>query len=369
MTESADIIVIGAGMAGASAAYRLAESADVILLEAEDQPGYHSTGRSAAMLVENYGNQAIRALTRAGREFLKHPPDGFAELPVLAPRGTLAIADEAHRSLLDQAESEGGERLTPAAVTEMVPILSADRLAGGVLEAGDTSIDVDVLHQGFLRGFRSRGGRRVDRARVTSLARTDRNWRIASPAGSFEAPVVVNAAGAWADQVAELAGLAPVGLAPLRRTALIIDVPEGLDAAAWPLVLEASESLYFRPEAGHLLLSPANEDPVEPCDVQPEELDIAIAIDRFERATGRSVRKVHRAWAGLRTFAADKTPVAGFDPDAEGFFWLAGQGGYGIQTAPALSLVAHSLILDGALSGVLSEAGLRAGDLSPARFR
>ena len=371
MSETADIVVIGAGIAGASAAYQLAEAAEVVLLEAEDQPGYHSTGRSAAMLVENYGNDVIRALTRAGRGFLKGPPEGFTDHPILAPRGTLAIAGEEQAGLLDDllAAGDGGERLTPEAVLAMVPILKPGWLAGAVLQAGDTSIDVDVLHQGFLRGFRARGGRRVDRARVVGLTRDRDHWRIAADTGVFQAPVVVNAAGAWADQVAGLAGLEPVGLKPLRRTALIIDVPDGRDAGAWPLVFEASESFYFRPEAGHLLLSPANEDPVEPCDVQPDELDIAIAIDRFERATGRGVPKVHRSWSGLRTFAPDKTPVAGFDPDTEGFFWLAGQGGYGIQTSPALSQATRGLIMEGALPPTLSDAGVRAEDLSPARFR
>ncbi len=371
MAKTADIVIIGAGMAGASAACRLAEAADVILLEAEDQPGYHSTGRSAAMFVENYGNSVIRVLTRAGRDFFRAPPDGFTDLPLLGARGTLAIAGEDQLDHLEGLlrEGEGGERLTSEAVVAIVPILRQDRIVAGVLQAGDTSIDVDALHQGFLRGFAACKGRRFDKARVIGLERAEGCWTIATSSGSFAAPVVVNAAGAWADQVAVLAGLAPLGLKPLRRTALIIDVPEDRDASVWPLVFEASESFYFRPEAGLLLLSPANEDPVEPCDVQPEELDIAVAIDRFETATGHSVPKVHRAWAGLRTFAPDKTPVAGFDPEGEGFFWLAGQGGYGIQTAPALSRVARGMILEAAIPSDLMALGLGAEDLDPARFK
>jgi len=379
VTTGAEVLVVGAGIAGASAAYELAGAADVVLLEAESQPGYHASGRSAAMFVEDYGNRVIRALNRASRGFLTSPPDGFAELPILTPRGSLAVATEANLAAVDElvAESPTARRISAEEAYARVPILAAGRYAGGALQACDQALDVHVLLQGYLRGLAHRGGRRVDNARVSALKRVDGRWRAETRAGSFEAPVVVDAAGAWADELAGLAGLAPIGIAPLRRTALIVEVPGGLDAEAWPLVFELvvdpehghAEALYFRPESGMLLLSPANEDPEPPCDAQPDELDIAIAVDRFETMTGASVVKAHRAWAGLRSFAPDRTPVVGFDPRAEGFFWLAGQGGYGFQTAPAMARCAAALIRSGSLPADVAAGGVAAADLSPARFR
>ena len=347
--DTADVLIIGAGIAGASAAYGLAGGAAVILLEREERPGLHATGRSAALFSETYGNAAVRALSRASRPFLIAPPDGFCETPILTPRGALFVAGEAERRVLEaQAAEEPGafQTLTGAAARAMVPILRPEASVMGILEAGAMDIDVNALHQGFLRGLRQRGGRVIVDAGVTGLRRENARWIAETPAGAFAAPVVVNAAGAWGDEIAALAGLAglaPIGLQPKRRTAALIEVP-GHDIAAWPLVIDAGEQWYFKPDAGRLLISPGDETDSAPCDAQPEDLDVAIAADRIERATTLSIRRISHRWAGLRTFAPDRTPVCGFDPRAAGFFWLAGQGGYGIQTSPALARLTADLI-------------------------
>ncbi len=359
----ADVLVIGAGIAGASAAFELAADAEVILLEREARPGVHSTGRSAALFSETYGNAAVRALSRASRVFLATPPDGFCDTPILRPRGALFVAGEGQRPLLEaQAAEEPSAyvHLTGEEVRARVPILRPETTAAGLYEAGAMDIDVDALHQGFLRGLRRRGGRVVTDAGVTGLQRDAALWVAETAAGAFAAPVAVNAAGAWADQVATLAGLDELGLQPKRRTAALVDGPD-VDFAAWPLVIDAAESWYFKPDAGRLLISPADETNCAPCDAQPEDLDVAIAADRIETATTLQIRRARHRWAGLRTFAPDRTPVCGFDRRAEGFFWLAGQGGYGIQTSPALARLTAQLVLNSA-----SPSGAEA--LSPARL-
>ena len=348
MAETADIIVIGGGIAGASAACELQASAKVILLEREERPGLHATGRSAALFSETYGNETIRRLTRASRTFLTEPPDGFCETPLLSPRGALFIADETQVGELDglaAGSPDDFQRFSSDEVRRLVPIVRLAASAAGLYEVGAMDIDVDALLQGFLRGFRRRGGKLVADAAATAMRRDAGAWIVMTPQGAFAAPVVVNAAGAWADHVAGQAGLAPIGLQPKRRTAALIDGPP-LDFAAWPLVIEAAERFYFKPDAGRLLISPADETDSEPCDVQPDNLDIAVAADRIETATTLTIRRITHRWAGLRTFAPDRTPVCGFDPRVDGFFWLAGQGGYGIQTSPALAALAAKLILD-----------------------
>jgi D-arginine dehydrogenase len=365
MAETADILVIGAGMAGASAAYELAGERRVIVLEQEETPGFHSTGRSAALFSETYGNATVRALSRASRPFLTAPPDGFCETPLLSPRGAMFVASEAERGHLEAQAAEDPDAfdwLSAAEALARVPALRPEAAIAGLYEAGAMDIDVAALHQGYLRGLRQRGGRVVTDAAVASLSRAGGQWTASTGAGAFAAPVVVNAAGAWADKVSALAGLAPLGLAPKRRTVALIDGPPDVDFAAWPLTIEAGETWYFKPDAGRLLISPADETDTEPCDAQPEDLDVAIAVDRIEQATSLQVRRVTHRWAGLRTFAPDRTPVCGFDPRVEGFFWLAGQGGYGIQTAAALAQRTTRLI-----------GGSRTGDeveqaLSPARL-
>jgi D-arginine dehydrogenase len=224
------------------------------------------------------------------------------------------------------------------------------------------------LHDAYLKSLRRSGGKVVVGAPVERIVRED-VWRIDTPAGTFRAPVVVNAAGAWADDIARLAGLPAIGLVPKRRTALIVAAPNDPYFQDWPVANDIAEILYFKPDAGKLLVSPADETPVAPCDVQPEEIDIAVAIDRLEQATTINVRRVERKWAGLRSFVSDKSPVVGFDPLAEGFFWLAGQGGVGIQTSYAMARCAHHLVCKQALPDDIVRLGLRAAELGPARFR
>jgi D-arginine dehydrogenase len=375
LTESADLIVIGAGMAGAAAAAHLAAERRVVVLEREAQPGYHSTGRSAALFTETYGNRAIRTLTGASRAFYENWADGFTENPILTPRGALMFAMPGQEDQLDATWGELSSldprvrRLDAADARAMVLALRPDQVIGAILEPDAMDIDVHELHQGYLRLLRRRGGRVVTDAEVQALSHTHGAWNVTTAAGDFAAPVVVNAAGAWADVVAGLAGLPPIGLIPKRRTALTIAPPPDLDTSGWPMTLDVSESFYFKPDAGRLLVSPADETPMAPCDVQPDELDVAIAIDRLMQATTIEVTRIERKWAGLRSFVADKTTVCGFDPLAEGFFWLAGQGGYGIQTAEGMARCAVSLIDRHGLPPDITAKGVEAVTLSPARFR
>lgn len=370
--QRADVIILGAGMAGSSLAAELAGRRSVVLIEAEDQPGRHSTGRSVAMFFESYGNATIRALTRASRAFLSAPPAGFASMPLINPRGCLFIADATRLDRLDAmiAGMEVPGLLRPVSVVAaiaQVPILRPEWLAGAASDDSGLDIDVAALHQGYLRTARTAGAVLLTDAGFGTILREGGLWRVESRAGIVAAPVLVNATGAWADQVARQAGVRTVGLQPMRRSVAIVPVPAGLDIGAWPLVVDVDELFYFKPDAGRLLLSPANEDPMEPCDVAPEELDIAIAVDRFERATSVAVTRVTHRWAGLRSFVADRTPVVGFDGDAEGFFWLAAQGGYGIQTAPAMARTAAALIMGDPLPADIAAEGVTAAALSPSR--
>ena len=334
-----DVVVIGAGIAGASAAAELAADARVVLLEMEAQPGYHATGRSAAYFAAAYGKKAVRNFTGCCEAFFRNPPAGFSDVPLIRRRDCVFFgrADQAGslRGMLDDYPDL--QPLTAEALRRRVPIFAEGYLQGALREPRGGDLDVDALLQGYLRLLRARGGQILTTRRVTALRRQAGVWQLTAAGESYEAPVVVNAAGAWADAVAGLAGLAPLGIRPLRRTALTVDPPDGVDIAEWPNLIDADEAFYFKPEAGHILISPADETPSEPCDAQPEDLDVAIGVDRFEQATGLDVRRVRSSWAGLRSFAPDRVFVAGFDPRTTGFFWLAGQGGYGIQSAPALA--------------------------------
>ena len=369
-----DFLIIGAGMAGASAGYELADHGRVVVLEREEQPGYHSTGRSAAVFSESYGNAVVRAITSAGRAFYEAPPPGFAEAPLMTPRGFLFIAraDQADslRALLDDAQATATpvQELTAAEAVARVPVLDPAYVDAAVLEADAMDMDVHAIHQGYLRGLRARGGQVVPRAGVAGIRRVGGAWQVETRAGPFAAPVVVNAAGAWADEMARLAGVRPVGLVPKRRTAFVFDPPDGLDIAAWPVVVDVDETFYFKPDAGRVLGSPADETPVPPQDVQPEELDIAVGADRIEKATTMTIRRIEQRWAGLRSFVADKTPVVGFAPDASGFLWLAGQGGYGIQTAAGMARIAAALARGQPLPAGIAARGITEHDLAPERL-
>jgi D-arginine dehydrogenase len=345
----------------------------VILLERESQPGFHSTGRSAALFSEIYGNSHVRALSRASREFFLHPPAGFAQADMLRNRGTLFLASQEQQPLLDALLREADvARATqvldvPAALSKC-SILDAGKIIGGVFEPDASDIEVHELHHGFLRMFRSHGGRIFNSSSVDAIEYGDGRWQVRAGERRFAAPLLVNAAGAWADEVATLAGLQALGLTPKLRTAALVPVPADVNIAAFPLVIDLAEQFYFKPDAGHLLISPADETPTAPCDAQPDDLDIAIAIDRIEKVTTLSINKVSHRWAGLRTFAPDKSPVAGWDPRAAGFFWLAGQGGYGIQTAPALAELAAALVLKDVVPGRLIDHGVDATALDPKRL-
>jgi len=372
-SQTFDFIVIGAGMAGASAAAHLSRRGSVALLERESQPGYHSTGRSAALFSTIYGRAPVRALTRASQAFLFESPSWFTPTPLVSPRPTLFFASESQVDALEtfraDADIAAATRvLAVEAASALVPAFKPGYLGGAVLEPGSADIDVAALHQGYLRQARAAGATLVTDAEVTAMAHAAGRWTVTTRQGDFAAAVVINAAGAWGDEIARLAGARPVGLRPLRRTACLVDAPRGLACASWPAAIAIDESFYFKPDAGRLLLSPADEEPSPPCDAQPEDLDVAIAVDRFETATGAPVGKVWHRWAGLRVFAADRVPVVGFDPAAEGFFWLVGQGGYGIQSAEGLGRLTAALACDDGVPADLAAAGVDASDLARSRF-
>ena len=372
--ERYDFLVVGAGMAGASAAYWLAERGRVVVLEQEDAAGYHSTGRSAAMYMETYGGPLTRGLTTVGRAFLADPPAGFAEAPLLSPQQVLYIGRADQLEALDRLYDENSPRVpslarldAAAALGQPVP-LREDYVAGGVLEPESLEIDVAALHQGYLRGLRARGGRLLTEARVSALARNADLWHAETPVGAFAAPVVINAAGAWCDAVAALAGVAPIGLEPKRRTAFIFDGPADGGVDQWPMVHDIDDAFYLKPDAGRLLASPADETPSDPCDAYPEELDIAVGADRIMQAMTLEIRHIRNKWAGLRSFVRDRQPVAGFDVAAEGFFWLAGQGGAGIMTAPALGAITAAIAAGDPLPEEAAARGITAAQLSPGRL-
>jgi len=369
-----DVIVLGAGMAGASVAAELAPQRRALLLELEDQPGRHTTGRSAAMFFESYGNATVRGLTRASRAFLEQPPEGFADVALMTPRAALFVAGSDAASRLQDLlssfqEGTGLKPLPREEALRLVPILRPEAVVAAALDDSGRDMEVAAILQGYLRLLRSAGAQVVLGAGEVALHRQAGQWTVDSRAGRFQAPVLVNATGAWADVVARQAGARPVGLQPMRRTAMTIPAPEDHDTRHWPMVIDVDETVYFKPDAGQFLLSPANEDPMDPCDVAPEELDIAIAVDRFEALTSHPVRRIAHRWAGLRSFVADRSPVAGWDAQAEGFFWLAGQGGYGIQMAPALARAAAALVLGQALPADIAAQGVTAEALSPARLQ
>lgn len=373
-----DFLIIGAGIAGAAAGFALqsaAPSARTVLLEREETPGYHSTGRSVSLLVETYGPPEIRALTRASRGFYEQPPPGFADHPLLARRGVLHIAraDQsavAERLFADCSEASPDIRLINGAEARALqPVLRPASCALAVHEPNAMEIDTHALLHGFLRGFRSRGGRIVARADVVALDRGEGRWTVQTSTNHvFTAGVVINAAGAWADAIAGLAALAPLGLVPKRRTAVAFAAPDGADLRAWPMTVDIEETFYFKPDAGGIVASPADETPMPPCDVQPDEWDVALAVDRVERATTLTVRSLIHRWAGLRSFLPDGIPAVGPDLAAPGFIWLTGQGGYGIMTAAAMGRVAAAAALGQSIPDDVARLGITAAALSPARF-
>ena len=372
----ADFLIVGAGIAGASMGRWLAPAASVLMLEAESHPGYHATGSSEAAFIEGYGPAGVRALSRASGAFFRQPPEDFSEHPLLRPRGLLTLIkpDQGlHRDeALAHARREGFtvEPWTTAQAMARVPVVRPDAFESALYEPDAADMDVHAILQGYLRGMRAAGGRLVCDVQVVALRREDGVWQARDQRGRiWRGRALVNAAGAWADEVATLAGVPRLGLQPRRRSALLFEPPAGLDTRDWPLIITGAEDWYVKPDAGLLLGSPANADGTHPQDVQPEIEDIALAIERIERDLDLRVGRPRRTWAGLRTFAPDGELVGGWDPLAPDFFWLAGQGGYGIQTSPAMGRACAAIALGRPLDADLRACGIEAARLGPGRFR
>jgi len=375
MRSNYDAIVIGGGMAGASVAYELAADWNVLVLEAEEQPGYHATGRSAAAYIPSYGfeNPALRSLTLASRATLEFPPAGFHAGSFLKRRGLLSLAKGdrleelralyiAQTAALPNIEWVDGEFLR---VT--VPLLREAYRAGAIYEKDVFDIDVHGLHEAYLKGLKHRGGACETNAAVQAITRSSRGWSVETGSDSYAAPVLINAAGAWADHVATMAGVAPLGISPLRRTAILLETP--VETENWPLVMETGTGFYFKPDAGLLLVSPADETESPACDAAPDEIDIAYAAHYAEEALEMQVRQIKHSWAGLRSFAPDRTPVIGFDDGVDSFFWLAGQGGHGIQIAPAAAELAAALATGRVIPRNLSDTDFDPAWVAPGRLR
>lgn len=374
MGLSPDFIVIGAGIAGASAAYELADHGEVLLLEKESIAGYHTTGRSAALYTEAWEEGIWRHLTLASRSFLESPSPSFSAVPILSPLPVLVIGRSDQRHLVKSLHADAAryvdmQLVDEASARELCPMLKPGYVDVAAWEPDAKSIDVDVLHQGFLRGVRRKGSSVRLSAGVDRIGRTNGGWRVGAGDLEATAPVLVNAAGAWCDVVAEMAEVAPIGLVPKRRTAFTFAAPDWLDPSTTPMVIDVAEQFYFKPEAGQFMGSLAEATPMQPHDVRPEEIDVALAIERINAATTFGIRHVRRTWAGLRSFVADGAPVVGEDPTAPGFYWLAGQGGAGIMTSPTMAQLVAGLATDQAPPARLLDAGIDPSVLSVGRLR
>jgi D-arginine dehydrogenase len=368
MNNAADVIIIGAGIAGASLASELANDRKVILLEAEDHPGYHATGRSAAVYLPTYGPEIIIALTKASGSFFHHPPADFTENNLLSPRPTLMIAKPGDDDHITQALHAGMIEIPIAEARNRLPALRPDIHTRAMIDTQTMDIDVDALLQAHLKKAKRLAVQLQNKSRVEKIERNGSGWTVFAASEKFSAPVIVNAAGAWADPVAELAGVRQRGIQPKRRSAALIDVSDKWDISDWPLCVEAGNTFYFRPMSGKLMISPADETVCQAHDAWADDMQIAEAIERFRQVTGYEVSHIEHTWAGLRSFASDGDPVVGFDPDAEGFFWLVGQGGYGIQTSPALSRLAANLVCGRQIPEDIADFGVTRAALSPNRF-
>jgi len=317
----------------------------------------------------------IRALTRSSRPLLFEPPATFSPGPFVHARGAMFIASNEQRSTLDAfyrtpGFSDALRVLTADEALSFVPVLRPEQTAIAVYQETAADVDVHGLHQAYIKGLRARGGSVVGDCAVRRVERNNGRWQLETSDGRrISGTVLINAAGAWADEIARVAHVLPIGLTPMRRTVALVDVASESGVGAWPFVMDVEETFYFKPDAGKLLVSPADETPSPPCDAQPDDLDVAIAVDRLERATTLTVQRVTHRWAGLRSFVADRSPVVGFDPSVDGFFWLAGQGGYGIQTAPAVARAAAALAMGHSIPADIVEHGISAANLSPARLR
>ncbi|HXV92201.1 MAG TPA: FAD-dependent oxidoreductase [Pseudonocardia sp.] len=352
-----DLVVVGGGIAGASIAYELAADRRVLLLETEPTLALHSTARSAATYIPGHGAAPVRRLVGASGPRFARLAHELGTGPLLAPRPVLwaAFDETGERALAGVLGERAGEPdapvpVEPSEAVRRCPVLRPDTLRGAVLVPGSADVDAMALHQGYVRGLRRRGGEVRAGAPVTALAATSSGWRVeVGGTERFDVPDVVDAAGAWADVVAGLAGVPRIGLVPLRRTIAVARVPDPArlvppDGAPLPMVVEADERFYFKAEPGQLLVSPGDETPVEPGDARPDELDVALALERVEAVTGLGLRSVRTSWAGLRSFVPDRCPVVGAWPEFPGFHFFAGQGGSGIESAPALAALGAAVV-------------------------
>jgi D-arginine dehydrogenase len=365
-----DILVVGGGIAGLSAAAALAPHSRVTVLEAEEQIGFHSSGRSATMLHYALGDRLVRALTLASRPFFDAPPAEFGEVPLGHRMAVLIPAREDERADLDALEADIApfaklDRLDSKGVHELCPLLKDDAVHG-LADRNGIRLDPHALLQGNLRQLKARGGELLTGERIAAIEYRDGAWHVTSERGNrHSAGILISAAGSWTDQVAVMAGVRPIGLQPLRRTIITFDAPSGTMLDGLPFTKTIHDELYFAPESGRLFASPMDEVPSDPCDAQPDEYEVALAAHRMEERTTVKVERIHSRWAGLRTFTPDRHPAVGFAPDAKGFFWLAGQGGFGLQTSPAMAAITASL-----LAGAPWPVGdVSAEDLAPGRFR
>lgn len=369
-----DVAIIGGGIAGLSLAYFLAPHRSVVVIEREEGLGYHSTGRSAAEFVLRYNAPEVCALATISKTFFDNPPDGFADVALLKQRGGIMIANAEKITRFEEVFAEESranpelQRLTVDEAISRVPILRRDYVAAACYDPHFWDIEVENLLQGYVRGARRHGAAIVERSDVLAPRQEDGRWALSTNAGDISAKTIVNAAGGWADPVAELFGVSPVGIVPHRRTAITVDLPDGIDALTLPEINELDEDFYMKPEGGRLLASPADATPCAPADVQPEEIDVAWAAHYIEEATTVPVRRVFKSWAGMRSFSPDKLPVIGFARERPDFFWLAGQGGYGILTSPALGALAANLVIGAVAPDGFQAAGLDAAMFSPARL-
>lgn len=370
---TADVIVIGGGIAGVSIAYELSNTVRVTVLDMEPTLAYHTTGRSAALFLETYGGVQIRALTTGSRDFFEHPPELFPST-LVSPRPLLQFAGTGRghvvESLYESVAPFVGdvELVDGAQCCELFPLLRPNMVECGLYESRAMSLDVAALHQGYVKGARANGGNFIREAKVTNIRRGAGDWIVTTADGEgHQAAILVNAAGAWADAIATRANVTPVGLSALRRTIFMVASPMNERSSGLPSCSDVDEAFYVNPEGSQFLCSPADETPWPPSDAKPDELEIARAIEAINASTTMGIRSVRSAWAGLRTFAPDRGFVLGMDPEADGFFWLAGQGGYGIQTAPATARLAAALVLDQSPPTDLVARGLNADELLPRR--
>ena len=368
-----DFLIIGAGISGSAAAYELCSLGSVAIIEAETGPDYHSTGRSAALYTRNFGGSVVRKINSASYAFFQNPPSGFCDIPLLTPRGLLTVGrpeDTAKLALIHEQSTPDApiEMLTSAQTCERAPILRPEFIDAATFEAGVSDIEVSSLHQAYLRAVKAKKCTPIYSMRINAIERKNGAWHVSANGQTMIGKTLINAAGAWADQIAIMAKAAPTGLVAKRRTAIIVDAPQGVEPQQLPAIDFADSESYIKPEAGKLMASPGDETPVEPQDVQPEEWDIAVIADWLQQRTIIEIQRIEHSWAGLRTFARDDAPIVGFDPNIEDFFWLAGQGGYGIMMSPTLGRVTSSLITDGTIPEDLLSLGVNKHSISPSRF-